>query len=104
MDLHTMSLEELKQHRKAVEKAIESFEARQLAEARAKLEDYAREMGVKLEDVMGMSKGKSKSQSVGVPKYRHPENPALTWTGRGRKPEWFKEALEAGMSEEQLKI
>lgn len=102
MDLHTMSLEELKQHRKAVEKAIESFEARQLAEARAKLEDYAREMGVKLEDVMGMSKAKGKPQ--GLPKYRHPENPALTWTGKGRKPDWFKEAVENGMSEEQLKI
>jgi DNA-binding protein H-NS len=103
MDLHAMSLEELKKHQKDVQKAIESFEARQLADARAKLEDYAREMGVKLEDVMGIP-GKGKSKSQGVPKFRHPENPTLTWTGRGRKPDWFKVALEAGMSEDALKI
>jgi DNA-binding protein H-NS len=103
MDLHAMSLEELKQLRKDVEKAIKSFEARQLAEARAKLEAMAAEMGVKLEDVVGGG-GKGKSKSQGVPKYRHPENPNLTWTGRGRKPDWFKEALEAGMSADDLKI
>ncbi|TQM89712.1 H-NS family nucleoid-associated regulatory protein [Roseinatronobacter monicus] len=103
MDLHAMSLEELKKYQKDIQKAVESFEARQLAEARAKLEGYAREMGVKLEDVMAIS-GKAKSKTQGSPKYRHPENPALTWTGRGRKPDWFKEALEAGMNEDALKI
>jgi len=103
MDLHAMSLEELKQLRKDVEKAIETYEARQLAEARAKLEVMAAEMGVKLEDVMGMT-GKGKGKPQGLPKYRHPENPTLTWTGRGRKPDWFKEATEAGMSPDDLKI
>ncbi len=103
MDLHAMSLEELKKHQKDIQKAIESFEARQLADARAKLEEYAREMGVKLEDVMGISvKGRGKTQ--GVPKYRHPENPSLTWTGKGRKPDWFNQAIEAGMSADDLKI
>ncbi|MDZ7709486.1 MAG: hypothetical protein U5K36_04905 [Roseovarius sp.] len=38
MKLEKMSLEELKKLRKDVEKAIETFEARQLAEAREKLE------------------------------------------------------------------
>ncbi|WP_416884664.1 H-NS histone family protein [Marivita sp.] len=23
----------------------------------------------------------------------HASNPALTWSGRGRKPQWFEEAL-----------
>jgi DNA-binding protein H-NS len=103
MDLHAMSLEELKKHQKDVQKAIESFETRQLTEARAKLEEYAREMGVKLEDVMGIP-GKGKSKSQGLPKYRHPENPSLTWTGKGRKPDWFNQAIEAGMSADDLKI
>ena len=53
MNLEDMTLEELKQLRKDVGKAIDTYEARQLAEARAKLEAYAKEMGVKLEDVMG---------------------------------------------------
>lgn len=28
------------------------------------------------------------------PKYRNPDNPAETWTGRGRQPKWVQEALE----------
>ena len=102
MNLENMTLDELKQLRKEVDKAIETYEARQLAEARAKLEEYAKEMGVKLEDVIGL--GKSAIKSKGLPKYRHPENPTLTWTGRGRKPDWFNKAIEDGMTKEDLKI
>ena len=31
-------------------------------------------------------------------KYRHSENPSLTWSGRGRQLSWIKEATEAGTS------
>jgi len=37
-------------------------------------------------------------------KYRHPENPALTWSGRGRKPLWFVEALSSGKTAEDMAI
>ncbi|MCC5958218.1 MAG: H-NS histone family protein, partial [Rhodobacteraceae bacterium] len=37
-------------------------------------------------------------------KCRHPENPALTWSGRGSKPLWFVEALEAGKTAEDMAI
>lgn len=101
MDLENMTLEELKQLRKGVDKAIDTYEARQLAEVRAKLEAQANEMGYKLEDVLSAPK---KGKARGIPKFRRPENPTLTWTGKGRKPDWFKQAIEAGMSEEDLRI
>jgi DNA-binding protein H-NS len=101
MQLDKMSLEELKKLRKEVEKAIETFEARQLAEAREKLESQAKEMGYSLEAIVGASKtGNTKR----LPRYRHPENPTLTWTGMGRKPNWYIKAIEGGMSEEDLRI
>lgn len=34
--------------------------------------------------------------------YRNPANPAETWTGRGRKPRWVTEWLDAGKSVEEL--
>ncbi|MDZ4066259.1 MAG: H-NS histone family protein, partial [Tabrizicola sp.] len=37
-------------------------------------------------------------------KYRHPENAALTWSGRGRKPNWFIDALVDGTEPEDLAI
>nr|WED69767.1 H-NS histone family protein [Pectobacterium colocasium] len=37
-----------------------------------------------------------------APKYAHPDNPSLTWSGRGKQPNWFKEALAAGKTQAQL--
>lgn len=106
-NLDTMSLAELQDLQKKIAVAIHTFEQRRIAEARAKLEATARELGVSLEDVMGGSakgKAKGRSGSAGAPKFRHPENSALTWTGRGRRPAWFTKAVEAGMSEESMKV
>ena len=101
MDLNTLSLDELKKLKRDVEKAITSFEERRLLEARKKLEDYAKEIGVDLNEVAGMKK---KTKSVNPQKYRHTEDSALTWTGRGRKPKWIVEALDAGKDLESFAI
>lgn len=31
-----------------------------------------------------------------APKYRNPDNPSETWSGRGRKPRWMTDAMKAG--------
>ncbi len=38
------------------------------------------------------------------PKYRNPNDPSQTWTGRGRQPRWVAELLSQGYTLEQLKI
>lgn len=38
------------------------------------------------------------------PKYRHPENETLTWSGRGRKPRFIVEHEEAGGNIEDFLI
>nr|WP_280922918.1 H-NS histone family protein [Rubellimicrobium aerolatum] len=35
-------------------------------------------------------------------KYRDPQNEANVWSGRGRAPRWFREALDAGVPVEVL--
>ena len=37
-------------------------------------------------------------------KYRDRSNPANVWSGRGRAPSWFTEALQAGLSPEDMLI
>jgi len=104
VNLSDLSLAELKALQKEVAKAIKGFEAQKLKEARAAASAAAKEMGFSLEELMdGTAKGKTK-KSIVPAKYRHPENPALTWSGRGRKPIWFKEALETGTTPEDLEI
>ena len=101
-DLEDLSLSELKKMQKDVAKAISTFEDRQKAEARAKVEALARDLGYSLAELVG-----SETKSSRVPaaaKYRHPENPALTWSGRGRQPQWLVEALEAGKTASDLAI
>jgi DNA-binding protein H-NS len=38
------------------------------------------------------------------PKYRNPENPGETWSGRGRKPKWVEMALAHDRELEDLAI
>ncbi|WP_286291223.1 H-NS histone family protein [Methylomarinovum tepidoasis] len=38
------------------------------------------------------------------PKYRHPENPELTWSGRGQMPRWLRELVDAGHDKEAFRI
>ncbi|HCL63693.1 MAG TPA: transcriptional regulator [Rhizobium sp.] len=101
-DLESLSLGELKKMQKDVAKAIATFEDRQKAEARAKVEAVARDLGYSLAELVGTD-SKTKRAPV-APKYQNPENPAVTWSGRGRKPQWFVDALAAGTTAGDLEI
>jgi DNA-binding protein H-NS len=98
-DIHLddMSLTDLKRLLKDVEKAIAGFAERQKRAALAAAEAAVREMGFSLSELVGSTKA-GRSKSGLPPKYRHPENPSLTWSGRGRKPAWIHDALAAGKS------
>src|SRR3984893_12689293 len=39
-----------------------------------------------------------------APKYRTPENPGETWTGRGLKPRWLAAAIKSGKKLEDFAI
>ena len=100
IDLEALGRDKLLQLEKDVEKALRSYEKRKRDEALREMQLVAEKHGIALRDVI---QGGSK-QSVQVPKYRHPENPALTWSGRGRQPAWFREAIDAGHSRENLLV
>ena len=102
MDLDNLSLKELKDLQSKVAKAIESYKDRQKRDAIAKLEEQAREMGYSLSELTAsMPKRRS---TVSPAKYANPDNPADTWTGRGRKPKWMIDALKQGKSPEDMLI
>lgn len=102
INLNDLSLTELKKLQKDVTKAISSFEERRKSAARADLEEHARQLGFSLGDFA--SEAPSRKRSASVAKYRHPENPEVTWSGRGRKPQWVTEHLSSGGALEALAI
>ena len=99
IDLENMNLDDLKKLQKDVGKAITSFQERQRAEALAAAKALAESKGFKLEDLLG-----KKAANISPPKYRNPENPIETWTGKGRKPKWFLQHIEAGKEEKEMLI
>jgi DNA-binding protein H-NS len=102
IDLNAMSLKELRDLQSQVAKAISSFEDRRKKEALSELEEKARELGFSLAELTGVSTGRKRSPAVA--RYANPENPAETWSGRGRKPRWFAAALATGRKAEDLAI
>ncbi|RLL72418.1 H-NS histone family protein [Paenirhodobacter hankyongi] len=97
-----LTLAELKTLRTKVDRAIETYEDRKKREALAELEESARKMGYSLAELAELSS--AKPRKAVAPKYANSENPAETWTGRGRKPKWVEAALAAGKSLEDLAI
>lgn len=102
-DLNALSLDQLKQLKKDLEKAITSFEARRISEARKALEAKAAELGMSVSEIMGGKPTKGAKAAVAA-KYAHPENSSITWSGRGRKPKWVEAALAAGKTMADLEI
>lgn len=101
-ELESMDLKELKKLRRDVDKAIESYEERSRREAMKEVERIAKEHGISVGELIGSKS--SRKKSAPTPKYRHPESPELTWSGRGRKPGWLKEQLDQGKSLDDLAI
>lgn len=100
INLDKMSHDELVQLQKDVKKALASYAERRRKEALVEMQEVARRHGLDLADVV---KG-GKKGAMSPPKYRHPENPELTWAGRGRQPRWIKEALEQGKNLDDMRI
>ena len=101
IDIDKMNLKELRDLRGRLDRAINSYEDRKRREALAAVEEAAREHGFNLTELTG---GKPLRIGTVAPKYANPEDPTITWTGRGRKPRWVQENLESGKSMEDLLI
>lgn len=105
IDLSKMSLADLKAHARDVQQAIVDFEKTKRAEALAEIEAVAAKFGFKAADLMGGKAPKaSRAKGSVAPKYRHPENASVTWSGRGRKPGWIVDGLAKGKKIEDFAI
>ena len=103
IDLNALSLKELKQLQEDVAAAIAGFKEKKKREDIAELEAKAKEMGYSsLAELIGAGRAKRGKRRPAPPKYCHPENKTLQWSGRGRRPAWFRAALEAGVSEKDM--
>lgn len=102
INTNTMSLKDLKDLQSQVARAIGSFEDRHKKAALAELEEFARAKGYDLALLTGTTIPRKRAPAA--PKYANPANKSDTWSGRGRKPRWFLEALAKGRKPEDLGV
>ena len=85
--LDSSSIEQLNSLIKKAQEEIERKKVDEIQVTRHRWIEEAAQFGMSPEDVLQYS-GRRK----GKPKYRNPDNPDQTWTGRGKKPNWLKNA------------
>ncbi len=96
-DLDSLSRAELEKLRGDVDKALSNLAERERQAALDAAERAAKAHGYSLKELTGVAPQKVKSRAKNPPKYRHPDTPSSTWTGRGRKPQWIRDAESAGI-------
>ncbi|MES0863887.1 H-NS histone family protein [Ruegeria sp. SCPT10] len=103
INLEEMSRKELLSLRDNVEKALANAEKRERKEALKAAEKAAAEFGFSLSELSDDAPRTAKGTKAKA-KYRNPADPAQTWTGRGRKPQWIHDALKSGADISDLEI
>lgn len=105
IDLKSLSVAELLELQKAIPAELE---ARLRAERQNLLNEFrerARSLGISLEELVGLgrrTRANTSASGKSAIKYVHPQDPTLTWSGRGKRPRWVHEWLESGRSLEEL--
>ena len=110
--LDGLTLKELHSLRAKIDVAIQKLESNNISKARKEAAKIAKEYGVSLESLISEVRSKKpvrEENKVKVtkkvsPRYRHPDNASLTWTGRGLKPKWIVSLIESGVKLEELLI
>lgn len=106
-DLNTLSKRELLELQAKVAKAIASYDERRKRETLAEVEQLVRERGFTLAELTGTGGGRKRgaaAKAAPTGGFANPANPSEVWAGRGRRPRWFTEAIEAGRDPESMRI
>lgn len=106
MNLSDYSIDELQKLQGQIEVEIRQRNARKKKELVSKVKALAAAGGYTLEELVEevSSSAGSKPTRVVAPKYRHPSDSSLKWTGRGKTPRWVAELLGQGKTLSDLTI
>ena len=107
INLDSLSPAELQALIKSAEAQMDSARKNHVKEVRAKIDSILAGAGLNIGEVYPTRGGRSAkgSKAAVAPKYRNPDNASQTWSGRGKRPLWFVDALKKkGVTAESLLI
>lgn len=99
IDLESLSAAELREHIAEAQATLN----RKMAAERDRVVQHAEaelaKLGLSLAEAVRSQQSstqKPRAKRQLKAKFRHPDNPSVTWSGVGRKPGWIREAEAAG--------
>ena len=99
-----LTYEELLAQRESLESKLKEARDREVAKAVIEINERMDKLGMTVAD---LSRGKAPLPPGAPhrlpPKYRNPKT-GETWAGRGHQPPWFKEAIAAGTTADELRV
>lgn len=106
IDLSEMGRKDLMSLRAEIEKTLRNLHKKEKKNALAAAQKVAAGFGFSLEELTSKrAPGQPAAKGASTaPKYANPEDESQTWTGKGRQPNWFKSAIAAGKTAEDLEI
>lgn len=108
LDLSTLSHKELSVLMEKAQARQSQLKEERAAETRAKIDALLEKSGHTLTELypnLGGRGGKAgKARAAVLPKYRDPSDKSKQWSGRGKRPRWFNDAIAAGSTPDLLLI
>jgi DNA-binding protein H-NS len=98
-DLKSMSIHRLQ----LLSEKIAVTLAEKIAEKRV-LEDRLRQLDQRFPVGRTSEAARRRPYPTVLPKFRNPDNPSETWSGRGRQPRWLSAQLKSGKQIEDFRI
>ena len=107
INLTAMSAAELTQLKNEIDKELAGRSKK--LQAIEEVKKLAAAKGLRLDEIvaeLGGAKATRVKRELGPApiKFRHPKDHSLTWSGRGKRPNWMKEALAKGIKEEAMRL
>jgi DNA-binding protein H-NS len=105
LNLEALSPKDLQALIADAQSQMHTARANQIQDVRKKIDTLLHNNGLTLADVFPTRGAKGAKKSAVAPKYRNPSNHEQTWSGRGKRPLWFVEALRRrGVTADNLLI
>lgn len=103
------TLDELLEQRRIIDAELQERGAEELENLKGKLELLAEAQGVRIADLFHIrpsspEEPKRRKKRESKAKFVNPDNPEETYGGRGRKPQWLQEKIDAGAQMEEFAV
>ena len=98
-DISTLDYIQLNELRQQISTRMKEMRETGISDLRSRFLKDAAPLGLAVEDIVGTHKKKERKPAV---KYKDEEG--NTWGGRGKRPGWITEALEAGRNLEEFLV